>query len=237
MITLFTFGRAFGLPDPSPFVSKAEVLLKMAGQPYRLDSNGFGKAPKGKLPFIDDGGTIVADSTLIRWHLEARHGAIFDRGLTSEQKGVAWALEKLCEDNIYWAIVDSRWLVDANFDKGPRRFFDKAPAPVRPLIVAMVRRKVAKSLKAQGLGRHDRADIERLTIAGVDAIANVLGTKSWLFGEQPVGADATVWSFVSNVLCPHFDTPIRTAADRHANLVAYVARGFATWFPDLAKAG
>ena len=35
MITLYTFGPAFGLPDPSPFVTKAEMLLKLAGLPYR----------------------------------------------------------------------------------------------------------------------------------------------------------------------------------------------------------
>ena len=29
MITLYTFGPMFELPDPSPFVMKAEVLLKM----------------------------------------------------------------------------------------------------------------------------------------------------------------------------------------------------------------
>ena len=39
MITLYTFGPAFGLPDPSPFVMKAEVLLKMAGLPYRTDAS------------------------------------------------------------------------------------------------------------------------------------------------------------------------------------------------------
>ena len=31
MITLATFGPAFGLPDPSPFVTKADVLLKISG--------------------------------------------------------------------------------------------------------------------------------------------------------------------------------------------------------------
>ena len=56
MITLFTFGPQFGLPDPSPFVMKAETLLKMSGLPYRTDGGGFRKAPKGKLPYIDDNG-------------------------------------------------------------------------------------------------------------------------------------------------------------------------------------
>jgi len=49
MITLYSFGPGFGLPDPSPFVTKAEVLLKMAELPYRTDTTGFKKAPKGKL--------------------------------------------------------------------------------------------------------------------------------------------------------------------------------------------
>ena len=69
MITLFGFGPAFGLPDASPFVTKVEILLKMAGLPYRTDATGFSKAPKGKLPYIDDDGARIADSTFIRSHI------------------------------------------------------------------------------------------------------------------------------------------------------------------------
>jgi glutathione S-transferase len=43
-------------------------------------------------------------------------------------------------------------------------------------------------------------------------------------GEKPCGADATVFAFVANSLAPVFDTPIRTAAERHANLAAYKDR-------------
>ena len=56
MITLYTFGPLLGLPDGSPFVTKAMLLLKMAGLDYREDRNGYLKAPKGKLPYIDDDG-------------------------------------------------------------------------------------------------------------------------------------------------------------------------------------
>jgi hypothetical protein len=31
MITLYAFGPGFGLPDPSPLVTKVETLLKMSG--------------------------------------------------------------------------------------------------------------------------------------------------------------------------------------------------------------
>ncbi len=204
MIALFSFGPGFGLPDPSPFVSKAEILLKMAGLPYVADTSGFNKAPKGKLSYIDDAETVVADSTLIRRHIGRKYGFDFDKGLSATQKGIAWAAEKMCEEHLYWAIVDSRWMVDANFAKGPKKFFDRAPAPIRPLVIAMGRRHVRNSMKGHGMGRHSRAEIERLAIADLDALAGILGNKPWLTGAEPCGADATVWSFVAGALCPLF---------------------------------
>ena len=134
MITLYTFGPAWGLPDPSPFVTKAIVLLKMSGLPFETDTGGFRKAPRGKLPYIRDGGEVISDSTLIRLHLEQRHKIDFERGLTPEQRGVAWAAEKLCEDHLYWFIVQARWLDADNFERGPARFFDAVPAPLRPIV-------------------------------------------------------------------------------------------------------
>src|SRR5207237_862463 len=91
MITLYTFGPAFGLPDPSPFVMKAEVLLKMAGLVYRTDTKGLRRAPKGKLPYIEDDGERIADSTFIRWHVERKYGIDFDRGLARQEPGAARA--------------------------------------------------------------------------------------------------------------------------------------------------
>jgi glutathione S-transferase len=112
MITLYNFGPAFGLPDPSPFVMKVETLLKMARLPYRTDSTGFSKAPKGKIPYIDDDGAIVANSTFIRWHLEKKYRIDFDDGLDSAQRATAWAFEKMAEDKLYWAVVHDRWMDD-----------------------------------------------------------------------------------------------------------------------------
>jgi glutathione S-transferase len=174
MITLYTFGPAFGLPDPSPFVMKAEVLLKMAGVPYRTDTTGFRKAPKGKQPYIEDGGEIIPDSTFIRFHLEKKYGIDFDRSLDQEQRAIAWASEKLAEDHLYWAIVEARWCDDANFNNGPRKFFAAVPAPLRPFVIAMVRRQVRKNLHGHGIGRHSRPEIVTLATRGIDAILHGL---------------------------------------------------------------
>jgi glutathione S-transferase len=232
MITLYAFGPQFDLPDPSPFVTKAEVLLKMAKLPYEINLKGFRKAPKGKLPYIKDDGELIADSTFIRRHLETRHKIDFDRGLSAEQKAIAWAFEKLAEDHLYWALVDARWTIDANFDKGPRKFFEVVPAPVRSLVVPMIRRQVRKHLHSQGMGRHSRAEIEELGTKSIDAIATYLGQKSFFMGAEPTGVDATMFAFVAGTLCPTFDTPLRTAAERHENLRRYVGRMTARYYPD-----
>lgn len=232
MITLYGFGRAFGLPDPSPFVMKVEVLLKMAGLEFKSSSDGFRKAPKRKLPFIDDDGTLVADSTFIRWHIETKYGFDFDHGLSAEQKAIAWAFEKMAEEHLYWAVVHARWMNDANFDMGPRKFFKSVPAPLRPLVIAFVRRQLRGALHAQGFGRHSTAEVERLGIRSIDAVADYLGGRPYFMGETPTAIDATIFSFICGTMCPPFETPLRTAAERHENLRRYVGRMTARFYPD-----
>ena len=236
MITLFSFGRAFGLPDPSPFVCKAEVLLKMASLPYQMDTTGFNKAPKGKIPYIIDGDMKLGDSTFIRDYLEKKYKADFNKGLSAQDKAIGWAFEKMCEDHLYWALLDARWLVDENFNKGPAIFFQKIPGLVRPLIVKMIRGKVAKTVRAHGMGRHTRSEIEDLAKRDIAAISEFLGNKKYFMGDQVTGTDATIWAFITGALCPHFDTPMRRCAESYPNLRAYNERMMKQFFSDLASA-
>ncbi len=231
MIVLYTFGSAFGLPDPSPFVIKAEMLLKLAGVDYAVDTRGFGKAPKGKLPYLVDDGLTVADSTFIRLHIEKKYGFEFDSALNLEQKGLAWSIEKMLEDHLYWFVVQDRWMDDANFRKGPIKFFEVAPAVLRPMIIPIVRRKLRAALAAQGLGRHTPAERGELAQRAVAALANVLGEKRYLFGDRPCGADATFFAFVAAGLCPLFASATQVAMAAQPNLVAYRDRMLAQFYP------
>jgi len=235
MITLYTFGPAFGLPDPSPFVMKVETLLKMANLPYRTDTTGFPKAPKGKLPYIDDEGVVVPDSTFIRWHIEKKYHIDFDQGLDTAQKATAWAFEKMAEDQLYWVGVHDRWMNDENFRKGPVRFFDKVPAPIRPVVAAMIRRKLRGTLHGQGLGRHSPDEILALGTRSIDAIADFLGDKPFFMGSEPKGVDATIFAFACAMLCPHFESRTRSAAERRDNLRRYVGRMTARYYPGLEE--
>ena len=232
MITLFGSGPNFGLLDASPFVTKVETLLRMSKLPFEKAQMNFSKAPKGKIPYIDDDGTLLGDSTFIRWHIEKKYGIDFDRGLTAEQRATAWAFEKMAEDHLYWVSVHSRWMDDANFRKGPVEFFKTAPAVIRPLVVAMVRRRVRQSLHGQGMGRHSPNEIAALGTRSLEAIAGYLGDKPFFMGAEPTGVDATIFAFVMSAMCPLFESPLQRAAAGHDNLRRYVGRMTARLYPE-----
>ncbi|MGH6851618.1 MAG: glutathione S-transferase family protein, partial [Methylocella sp.] len=169
-------------------------------------------------------------STFIRFHIEKKYGFDFDAGLMPEQKAAAWAVEKMCEEHLYFAMVAARWLDDANFAKGPAQFFKAVPAPLRPAVQSLIRRKVEKTLKLQGFGRHTPAEQDELAIADINALAALIEDKAFLMGDQPCGADAAVFAFVAGFLTPVFATPIRTAAEGHKNLSGYRDRILRKYF-------
>ncbi len=233
MLKLFTFGPAFGLPDPSPFVMKAETLLRMSGIPYETGRANLRRSPKGKAPYIEDDGLFLGDSTFIRMHIEKKYAVDFDKGLTAEQKAIAWAFEKLAEDNLYWATVHDRWANDENFNRGPAAFFNIVPAPIRPVIRAIVRRQIRKTLRGQGVGRHTPQEIALIAGRGIKAIADYLGDKPFFMGAEPTSVDATIFAFMAGALCPLFDSDIQRAAASHDNLKRYIGRMAARYYPEL----
>ncbi|ODS02017.1 glutathione S-transferase [Methyloceanibacter superfactus] len=231
MITLYAFGEAFGLPDMSPFVTKVETLLKMAGLDYRVQTGGFNKAPKGKLPYIEDDGEVIADSTFIREHLEKKYGIDFDRGLDAEQRAVAWAFEKMLEDHAYWAFLHSRWVDENNF-RVTSGYFDRVPMPMRLVVRRMARRQIRSEIQGHGMGRHTPEEIVALGTRSLDAAATFLAEKPFMMSAEPTGLDATVFAFVVGGLCPSFETPLRGAVEGHGNLKRYVGRMAERFFPE-----
>jgi glutathione S-transferase len=74
-IKLFQFPRMFGIPNVSPFCCKLETWLRIARVPYEVvDTPDPRKGPKGKLPFIEDAGVRIADTSLIVDHLVKTRG-------------------------------------------------------------------------------------------------------------------------------------------------------------------
>jgi glutathione S-transferase len=231
MLILYGFGSAFGLPDPSPFVMKSEVHLKMAGVPYRFERAAPNSAPKGKIPYIRVGAHRLGDSTFIRAHIEREHRFDFDKGLSVEQRAQAWAIERMLEDHLYFAILQVRWIDDENWEKGPSHFFDGTPEGV----AAAARERVRVKLDGHGLGRHREEEIMELGERSVAALSALLGDKPYLFGDEPSGADATAFAFAAGTLTPFFDSALRRRAEGHDNLIAYRDRMVQRYYPQFAR--
>jgi glutathione S-transferase len=225
MIRLHQFAPALGLPNASPFCMKLETWLRMAGLPFEAVNDGnILKAPKGKLPYIEDDGQLLADSSFIIEHLQRKHGITLDAGLTQEQQAQATALQRLFEDSLYWAVVHTRWADAQGWQLTRQAFFGPLPAPLRAVVPLLARRGILAELRGQGMGRHSTAEIHAIACRDLTAVADFLGDKAFMLGDAPRTLDATAHAFLANVLWAPLDTPIRRHAAARPALQAYCQR-------------
>jgi glutathione S-transferase len=236
MITLSGGGPNFGLPEISPYVTKTEVQLRMAGIAFEKKFAFPNEGPKGQIPFINDDGRMIGDSTFIRMHVEQEYGVDLDAGLSPEQRATAYAIESMVDHQLAPASGYFRWLIPANFAKGPAQFFAFMPAEQRDTFVADVLQRVRADSVARGIGRHNEDEIVQIAARVLRAVEILLADKPYLMGDEPVGADAFVFAVLAGAMTPWFDTPIRDLAISSPTLVAYVDRMMARFYPGFAWA-
>jgi glutathione S-transferase len=225
MIELLQFKPAFGLMNASPFCMKVEVFLRLSGLAYTTVEAMPMKSPKGKLPVIRDDGQVVADSEAIVIHLQQRHRDLLPEGLREPPRGADHALRRMLEEHSYFAALWLRWIDAAAWPLTCEAFFGELPAPLRALLPPLVRRKMGRDLRGQGLGRHTRDEICARACADLDALDAALGARDFFGGTEPATLDATTYAFLANTLWPPFDTPVRSHLQRNLPaLVAYCER-------------
>ena len=230
-VTLYQFPAAFDLPNASPFCMKAETYLRMAGIPYTCRYGMYQlRAPKKKLPYIDDGGHLVADSHLIIDHLKRAYGDPLDAALTPAQRARGTAILRLLEDSLYWVMLYARWIDDAGWRMTRPAFFGALPVPLRWFVPLLARRALAQQLHTQGIGRHRREDIYAIGVADIEALSLLLGEQDYFLGAEPSSVDAAAYAFLANIVDVPLDMPLLQAARVHANLPAYCARMRARYY-------
>ena len=188
MITLYQFPASRDLPSLSPYCLRVETYLKMAGIEY---DNEFvrnpGKAPKGKLPYISDGGMLVADSTLIIDHLERVHNPNFGVELTEEQKNLSHALERMVMEYTCWSILWTRWETQPGWSRLGPLFFGAMPWYLKAWLPKMVRKKMISALSCQGFSRHSESEIKEILHKDLSVLSSVLGDKPYFLVTRPQG--------------------------------------------------
>lgn len=237
MITLYQFAPAFGLPNASPFCMKLETYLRMAQLPHQVSKpkmQDLQKAPKGKLPFIEDDGQLMGDSSFIVEHLKAKYGDALDAHLSPQERATALAFQRLMEENLYWALLHSRWIVPEGWVVTREAFFGKMSAPFKWLIPPLARRGMRSQLRGQGMGRHSTAEIYSIGKRDITALSQFLADKPFFMGDVPSSIDATVFAFMANLVLAPLDSELIQHARQHPNLQAYCQRMKAKYFPELS---
>ena len=232
MLKLVVYPGAFQEPSASPFCVKAMCLLKMADLAHEIEeTNDPRKAPKRKLPVLVNGSAVIADSDQIRDYLEETSGFDFDAGLNAEQRAVSRAVIRMLEEHLYFALVCDRWGNDANWAHTKRAYFSHIPFPMNGLVTRMVRKQALGAMDGQGMGRHSDAERFERVRKDIDAVADLLGDKPFLFGEAPKAADVTAVTMLGAGAAAPVPTDTSRYIAGHDTLSAYIERGRQALYP------
>jgi glutathione S-transferase len=234
MIVLHQFARTWGLPNLSQFCVKLETYLRMNKIPYQIVESLPLKAPRGKLPFIDDEGQRIADSRLILHHLQSKYGMGLDASLSTEERAAAKSFQRLLEEHLYWISMVTRWdYGDSNWQTNKAAIFGVLPPFVRDLAAAAYRRKIKGQILGHGIGRLSHEEEFKLGMEDIDSLADFLDDKPYFMGKRPSSLDASAYGILVNIIgCP-IESPLKDHALSKPNLHDYCRRMQAEFYPEL----
>jgi glutathione S-transferase len=96
----------FEIPNLSPFCCKMETWLRLAQVPYSvIETRDPRVAPRKKLPFIEDAGVRIADSSLIIAHLSRTRGVDLDAALSPAEQAIATLVKRTLEEHYAFVLA------------------------------------------------------------------------------------------------------------------------------------
>jgi glutathione S-transferase len=231
-LRLVTFHPAWGLPTAGPFGLKLEACLRMLDVPYdRAFEGDSRKGPKRKSPWLEDGDLRLGDTELILEHIRRTRGKELDVGLSAVDRARSHVLRRMLEEHFHQVFEYELMVLDAGFAEVRKQIDLQVPALLRPIVAPLVRRGFKQHLFERGIARHSSAEVESMGRADVDALAAWLGGRQWFIADGPTKVDATAFGLLAVAIRSGLPTPVCTYVRSMNNLVAFVERGVATWFP------
>ena len=235
-IMLFQFPRRFGIPNLSPFCCKLETWLRIVRVPYEIiETPDPRKGPKRKLPFIEDSGVRIADTSIIIDHLKRTRDVDPDARLDGSQRATALLVQRTLEEH-YAFVVAYTHLVRDEGVRHTRARFDSVPSIVRPLVIRTVQKQIKNLLWQQGILRHADRDIIESGVSDWRAVLRVMSDGPFFFGSEPTSVDAIVFGTLATSVLTPIESPIRDFLRSQPACVAYAERMRERFFPELAAA-
>jgi glutathione S-transferase len=231
-IKLFQFPRMFDIPNLSPFCCKLETWLRIAGVPYQVvEAPDPRKGPKGKLPFIEDAGVRIGDTSIIVDYLVKTRGVDPDAHLDDSQRAIALVVQRTLEEHYAFVLAYTHLVRDEGV-RHTRARFDAVPAIIRPLVFRAVQGQIKKMLWLQGISRHSDQEIVEFAVRDWRAILTVMGDRLFFFGDEPTSIDAVVFGALATSVLTPIESPIRDFLRSKPACVAYAERMRSRFFPE-----
>ncbi len=208
MITLFSYPELYNVADNNPYGLKIFAFLKMTGLPFRHEHLfDASKAPRSQLPYIDDDGLMIGDSDMIIAHLTQKYRLTIDELLTPAER-VTDHLVRRTLDDLYWVMSYSRWK-DPKFWPLFRDALRQRHPNLTAEALAAAQTYNFQRYYYQGIGRYEPDEVYHRGIGDLEAIASLLGSGPYLFGEQPGSTDAGIYGFIANIHFYEIETPLK----------------------------
>ena len=232
MIKLYSFGPHLNVPDPSPFVLKINFLLKVSKIPFEIVSGtqNLRTAPKGKLPYIEDGDKTITDSFFIEKYLQEEYQFDVNAHLAPEQRAASELICNGLEERLYWCIVHFRWIYDSNWAVINPTFFGDIPFPLNNIIPKIARKGMIKAMHGQGIGRHTEQEILQIAADQLTSISNLLDDKRYFYNDELSLLDVCTYSLLVQILRPSLPSPLVDLTRQHGNLVKFCENIHATYY-------
>ena len=162
--------------------------------------------------------------------MKVRTLALFTTAITS----VGWSVSATAQDQVADTPAQEQTQADAprsTADRVTQRLEKRGEANTDgdgDIVVVGTRNAIANSIDTK---RASSAQIDVITAEDVEALAILLGARSYFLGEQPRTLDAVAHAFLAGMLAFPVDAPVKEAIAAHANLIHFVERMNARFYP------
>jgi glutathione S-transferase len=208
MPTLYSYPDLFGVADNNPYGLKVYAFLKLCKLGFQhehiLDTKD---APRGQLPYLQDGDETIGDSDAIIAHLIARYALPIDDGLTASQSNTDHLIRRMLDD-LYWVMSYSRWK-DERFWPLFRDALLRTHPGITEAALEAAQAYNFKRYQYQGIGRYERDVVYARGIADLRVLADLVPASSFMFGAKPSSCDAAIYGFIANIYFYEIDTPLK----------------------------
>ncbi|MGQ0619264.1 MAG: iIsoprene-epoxide--glutathione S-transferase [Panacagrimonas sp.] len=230
MIHLYGSVPGWTVPCLGPMTTKVSYFLTLSEIPFEFKPADLSQldrdSPNGKVPFVDDEGTRIADSMLIIEHLRRRFGDRLGEGVTLREQGTMLAFNRLIDEHLYWiAVIQPRYVADADWQYYLRLI--AGTDDISPELQAFGdawRGRVLKGYENGGWTRLPKETLYARARQDVDALSDVLGDRPFFMGDCPRWIDASVLAILRHVIDAPFSFDTRHYAAGKRNLIAYMER-------------